>query len=67
MQVEVIDVLKPFLAFASSSQLQAIHNMLVLMFDLCFKKFQLIWDYVGIELAMQVVVEYDKRILMLLM
>jgi len=42
MQVEVIDVLRPFLAFASSSQLQAIHNMLVLMLDLRFKKIQLI-------------------------
>jgi hypothetical protein len=41
--------------------------MLVLMLDLCSEKFQLIWNYVGLELIMQVVVEYDKRVLMLLM
>jgi hypothetical protein len=42
MQVEVIDVLRPFLAFASSFQPQVIHNMLVLMLDLCSKKIQLV-------------------------
>jgi hypothetical protein len=41
--------------------------MLVLMLDLHFKKFQFIWDYIGLELAMQVVFEYDQRVLMLLM
>ncbi len=67
MQIEVIGVLRQFLTFASSYQPQAIHNMLVLMLDLCSEKFQLIWNYVGLELIMQVVVEYDKRVLMLLM
>jgi hypothetical protein len=37
MQVEIIGVLKPFLAFASSFQPRAIHNMLLLMLDLQFK------------------------------
>jgi hypothetical protein len=42
MQIEVIGVLRQFLTFASSYQPQAIHNMLVLMLDLCSEKFQLI-------------------------
>jgi hypothetical protein len=33
MWAEVIGVLQPFLAFASSFQPRAIHNMLVLMLD----------------------------------
>jgi hypothetical protein len=35
--VEVIGVLKPLLAFVSSFQPCAAHNMLVIMFDLRFK------------------------------
>jgi hypothetical protein len=33
MEVEIIGVLKPFLAFASSFQLHVVHNMIILMFD----------------------------------
>jgi hypothetical protein len=65
MQVEVISVLKPFLAFASSFQPHVIHNMIILMLDLQLKNLYLIWDYVGlIELAMYVVVKYDHKIFM---
>jgi len=42
MQAEIIGVLRLFLTFVSSFQPQAIHNMLVLMLDLHFKKVQLI-------------------------
>jgi len=64
MQVEVIGVLKSFLTFASSFQPHHAHNMLVFTFDLCFKNLQFIRDYVGLELVMQVVVDYDQEILM---
>jgi hypothetical protein len=64
MQIEVIGVLKPFLAFASSFQPCHVYNMTVFMLDTCFKNLQLIKDYVGLELAMQVVVDYDQEILM---
>lgn len=64
MWVEIFSVLKPFLAFASSFQHHAIHNMLVLMPNLQFKNLQFIYDFVGFELAMQVVVEYDYEIFM---
>jgi hypothetical protein len=41
--------------------------MLVFMLDSWFKNLQLIHDFVGIELAMQVVVEYECEILLLLL
>jgi hypothetical protein len=59
MQVEVIGVLKPFMAFASSFRPHHAHNMLVFLFDPCFKNLQLIKNYVGLELAMQVTTNYD--------
>jgi len=37
---------------------------MVFMLGPCFKNLQLIRDYVGLELAMQVVVNYDRKILM---
>jgi hypothetical protein len=52
MQTKVIGVLKLLLAFASSFQPCHVHDMLVIMFDPCFKNLQLIGDYVGLELAM---------------
>jgi hypothetical protein len=58
MQAKIIGVLKPFLAFASSFQTYHAHNMLVFMLDPHFKSPQLIKDYVGLELAIQVV-DYD--------
>ncbi len=60
----MITVLKPFFAFASSIQFQSAHNMLVLMLDPCFKNLQLIQNYVGLEVVMEIVVEYDRTILM---
>jgi hypothetical protein len=38
--------------------------MLVFIFDPRFKNLQFIKDYVGLKLAMQVVVDYDREILM---
>jgi len=64
MQAEVIGVLKPFLAFASSFQHCHVHNMLVLILDLRFMNLGFIRDYVDLELAMHVVTNYDWEILM---
>jgi hypothetical protein len=60
MQAKVISVLKPFLAFASSFWPCHVHNMLILILDLRFKNLELIKDYVDLELAMQVVANYDR-------
>ncbi len=67
MRAKVIGVLKPFLAFTSSLQPSTTHNMLIFMFDSWFNNLQFIHDFVGIELAMQVVVEYDHEILLLML
>jgi hypothetical protein len=64
MWVEIISVLNTFLAFASSFQPHAIHNMLILMLDPQFKNMWLIYDFASFESTMQVVVEYDFEILM---
>jgi hypothetical protein len=56
MQAKVIGLLKPFLAFTSSFQPCATHNMLVFMFDSWFKNLHFIHDFVGIQLAMQVAI-----------
>jgi hypothetical protein len=53
MQVKVIGVLKPFLAFASSFQIRHVQNMLVFILDPHFKNPQLIRDYVDLQLAEQ--------------
>ncbi len=51
MQIEVIGVLKFFLAFASSFQPHDVHNILVFMLDSCFKNFathwRLCWPWIG--------------------
>jgi hypothetical protein len=50
MHVNIIGVLKTFLAFVSSFWPHVIHNMLIFMLDLWFKNLQLIHDFVGLEL-----------------
>jgi hypothetical protein len=67
MQAKVISVLKPFLAFASSFQPCHIHNMLIFIIDLHFMNLEHIRDYVDLELAMQVVINYDREILISLL
>jgi hypothetical protein len=49
MQVEIIGVLKPVLAFASSFQPHDVHNMIILMLDLqniyiyIYISFEIMW------------------------
>jgi hypothetical protein len=63
MQAKVINVLKPFLTFASSFQRCHVHNMLVLNIDLHFMNLERIRDYADLELAMHVAKDYDRKIL----
>jgi hypothetical protein len=62
-----MNVLKLFLAFTFSFQPYNAHNMLVLILDPHFKSLQIIWDYVGVKVAMQIVIEYDHKVLILLL
>jgi hypothetical protein len=64
MQARIIGVLKLFLTFASSFQPHHAQNMLVFMLDPCFKNLQFIKDYVGLELAMQIATNYDRKFIM---
>jgi hypothetical protein len=64
MKSKVIITLKPFMAFTSSLQPWIAHNMLIFMSDPHFKNLQLIQDYVGLEVAVTIVVKYDHTILM---
>jgi hypothetical protein len=46
MDVEVINVLHPFLSFVESFSQEKAHNMVALMLDPCFKGMDCIMDYI---------------------
>ncbi len=52
-----------FLAFFESYIIAKAHNMLAIMFDPHFKNMKVIWDFVGDSLALQVMLEYDAKIM----
>jgi len=64
MVVEVQVVLTPFLAFTSSYNANKVHNMLALMLDLHFKPLDVVKAFVGWAKVIQIVVEYDNKILL---
>jgi len=59
---QVLNALGPFLAFSQSYIIAKAHNMLAIMLDPRFKNMKIIWDFVGDSLALQVVAEYDVKI-----
>ncbi len=63
MMGQVLNALGPFLAFFESYIIVKAHNMLAIMLDTCFKNMKVIWDFVGDSLALQVVAEYDVKIM----
>jgi len=67
MNSHVIDVLTPFLTFSSSYIDVKAHNMSVIMLDLCFKNIKVIQDYVNNIVVVNVVVEYDVKVMYLLL
>jgi hypothetical protein len=67
MNSHVIDELTPFLTFFSSYVDVKAHNMLVIMLDLCFKNIKDIQDYVNNIVVVSVVVEYDVKVVYLLL
>jgi hypothetical protein len=62
MNLQMINVLTPFLAFSSSYINAKVHNMLAIMLDLCLKNMKVIWDYVGNTVVVNVVLEYDFKV-----
>jgi hypothetical protein len=63
MARQVANVLRLFLSFARKVKEGSTHNMICLMLDPRFKGLEVIVDYVGCEVAKQVVDEYDHKIL----
>jgi hypothetical protein len=56
--------LVPFFAFASTYDASKAHNMLALMLDQQFKSFNVVKAFVEWAKVMQMVIEYDNKILL---
>jgi hypothetical protein len=63
MAGEVATVLRPLLSFARTFDVGKAHNMLALMLDPRFKDLEVILNYVGHDMAKQVVDDYDSKVL----
>jgi hypothetical protein len=59
MIMQVINILSPFLAFASPYNQANAHNMLAIMLDPHFKNMKVIWNFVGNAHAIQNLIDYD--------
>jgi hypothetical protein len=66
MMAKMMAVLAPFLSFATTCTPSKAHNMLALMWDLCFKCLDVVKAFVGWAKVMEMVVEYVINSLMLL-
>jgi hypothetical protein len=67
MALEVINVLKPFLAFVVTFNVALAHNMCALQLDPRFKGSQCIMEYVGMDKTTTIVEKYDHQVLMSLL
>jgi hypothetical protein len=67
MKNEILNVLKPFLGFASSYLPRNAHNMFVLIIDPHFKNLQLIGNFVGFDTTTHIATIYDCEGLMLVL
>ncbi|KAJ7552447.1 hypothetical protein O6H91_06G055400 [Diphasiastrum complanatum] len=63
MKNEMVGVLEPFLSCLVSFSARKAHNILALMLDPHFKGLSLVRDYVGRDAAIQIVGEYDVKVL----
>ncbi len=61
MHIQVVIVLDPFLTLRTISKLSKVHNMLTLMLDLWFEDLNLVGEYVGQEVAIEIVTIYDNQ------
>jgi hypothetical protein len=65
MMTQVINILFPFLTFASTYNHTKPHNILAIMLNLHLKNMKVIWDSMGNALAIQIVARYDTNIVCL--
>ncbi len=61
--MQVINILSPFLAFASAYNQANAHNMLAIMLDPYLKNMKVIWNFVGNAHAIQNLIDYDINIM----
>jgi hypothetical protein len=61
MMGEVMVILTPFFAFASTYVTTKSHNMLALMLDLHFKSLNVVKGFVGRAKIIQMVARYDNK------
>jgi hypothetical protein len=67
MQQQIIVVLKPFLSFMFGFQPHKAHSMLAHMFGSLVQGLRLVIDYACKEQTLQIIGEYDKQVLFLLL
>ncbi len=60
--VQILEILNSFLSFSMVYNHSKAHNMLAIMFDLSYKNMKCIWDLVGKFVVVEIVVEYDTKI-----
>jgi hypothetical protein len=61
MMGQIMAILTPFFAFASTYVTTKAHNMFALMFDLHFKCLDVVKGFVGRAKVIQMVVKYDSK------
>ncbi len=60
--VQILQILNSFLGFSMAYNHSKAHNMLAIMFDASYKNMKCIWDLVGNFVVVEIVVEYDNKI-----
>lgn len=61
MAIKVMNVLKLLIFCVCEFQNERAHNMLVFMFDPCYKNLQCIIQFLGRDVAQILVAKYDKK------
>jgi len=67
MQVQIVKVIELWLCFLIAYDSHQVHNMLAFMFDPRFKSLWVLENYVGRGDVIHLVIEYDAKVVILLM
>jgi hypothetical protein len=66
MQLEVVNIIKPFLDFLRSFDAHQVYNMMIIMLNIHFKALRIVKGLVGCR-NIQLTFEYDAEIVILLL
>jgi len=67
MMRQILKVLLPFIFFLHAFDKKKGHNMLALMFDTRCKNMWLVTAFLGLEIVIAIVVNYDQKLLLSLL